>query len=284
MTCISTRHLAALALFALAACGQEPAGEPVMRMEIGSDEPQAVTASEPDSAAPTIASACASVTFENVPLTHCIADPAKHGVSMDLGPKGNTPYRSFAKLAAARPTNAPTIAFAFNGGMYDGEGKPIGYYVESGDRLKELSRSDGPGNFHLKPNGVFYGTGSKWRVRPSEDFYSQVGDRPEFGTQSGPMLVIDGKLHPEITQDGPSRMVRNAVGVDKEGRAHFVISEGPLSFGKLARFYRDVLKTPNALYLDGNVSALWDPATGRMDNRVPIGPLIVVENRGKAPS
>jgi uncharacterized protein YigE (DUF2233 family) len=97
------------------------------------------------------------------------------------------------------------------------------------------------------------------------------------------MLVINGKLHPEITQDGPSRMIRNGVGVDSEGRAHFVISDGPLSFGQLARFYRDVLKTPNALYLDGNVSALWDPASGRMDAGVPIGPLIVVENREKAP-
>ena len=52
------------------------------------------------------------------------------------------------------------------------------------------------------------------------------------GTQSGPMLLIDGKLHPEITDDGPSRTRRNGVGVDRQGRAHFVISEGPVSFGK----------------------------------------------------
>jgi uncharacterized protein YigE (DUF2233 family) len=281
---MGTRYIAALALFTLVACNQEPAGQPVMRMEIGSDEAQVLSTAKPEAAAPKIASACTSVTFEDVPLTHCIADPAKHRVSMDLGPKGNVPYRSFANLAAARAANAPTVAFAFNGGMYDGEGKPIGYYVESGDRLKELNRSDGPGNFHLKPNGIFYGTGGKWRILATDDFYSLVGDRPEFGTQSGPMLVINGELHSEITQDGPSRMVRNAVGVDKQGRAHFVISQGPLSFGKLARFYRDILKTPNALYLDGNVSALWDPASGRMDKGAPIGPLIVVENREKAPS
>ena len=94
------------------------------------------------------------------------------------------------------------------------------------------------------------------------------------------MLVIGGKLHPEITQDGPSRAIRNGVGVDAQGRAHFVISQTPMSFGKLARFYRDVLKTPNALYLDGSVSALWDPASGRMDGGVPIGPIIVVEAKG----
>jgi len=271
-----------LILLAAAACGQEPAGQPVMRTEIGSGKADVIAAPSPEAeiVEPTPASACTSVTFEDVDLTHCIADPAKHRVLMDLGPTDGAPYRSFANLAAARAADAPQVAFAVNGGMYDGEGKPIGYYVENSDRAKELSRSDGPGNFHLKPNGVFYGTGGAWRIRTADEFYAQVGDRPEFGTQSGPMLVIAGKLHPEITQDGPSRAIRNGVGVDKQGRAHFVISESPLSFGKLARFYRDVLKTPNALYLDGSVSALWDPASGRMDYRAPIGPMIVVETKG----
>lgn len=54
-----------------------------------------------------------------------------------------------------------------------------------------------------------------------------------------------------------------------------------MSFGKLARFYRDVLKTPNALYLDGAVSSLWDPATERMDARAPIGPMLVVEENAQ---
>lgn len=274
------KFLAALLLLTLTACGQEPAGQPVMRTEIGSGKADAIAAPQAEAEKPDAASACTSVTFEDVALIHCIADPAMHRVSMDLGPTGGAPYRSFAALSAARAAEALPVAFAMNGGMYDGEGKPIGYYVENSDRLKELSRADGPGNFHLKPNGVFYGTGSTWNIRTAEDFFAQVGDRPEFGTQSGPMLVIGGKLHPEITQDGPSRAIRNGVGVDKAGRAHFVISQSPLSFGKLARFYRDVLKTPNALYLDGSVSALWDPVSGRMDNGVPIGPMIVVEAKG----
>lgn len=284
MKLISLLSGAAILPILLAGCGPEPEGQPVMRTEIGSGKADVVAAPAPEPTEPVAASACTSVTFEDVPLTHCIADPAKHLISMDLAPTGGAPYRNFAALAAGRSVDAPEVAFAMNGGMYDSEGKPIGYYVENSDRLKELSRADGPGNFHLKPNGVFYGTAGKWQIRTADDFYSQVGDRPQFGTQSGPMLVIGGKLHPEITEDGPSRMIRNGVGVDAEGRVHFVISDAPLSFGKLARFYRDVLKTPNALYLDGNVSSLWDPATGRMDGAVPIGPLIVVENKQKAPS
>lgn len=262
----------------LVSCGQEPAGEPVMRMEIGSDTATIETPSEPD--APKVASVCETVTFENVPLTHCVADPASNGITTALAPEGGPPYRSLKAYSEA--IEAETVAFAVNGGMYDGEGKPIGYYVEQGNRLKELNRADGPGNFHLKPNGVFYGANGKWHVKDADDFYRTVGDRPDFGTQSGPMLLVSGKLHPEITEDGPSKAIRNGVGVDGQGRAHFVISDAPLSFGKLARYYRDVLKTPNALYLDGNVSALWDPASGRLDSGVPIGPLIVVTHRAKA--
>ncbi|GAA4643725.1 phosphodiester glycosidase family protein [Pontixanthobacter gangjinensis] len=260
------------ALSVLSACNPEPEGQPVLRTEIGSG-----VAEEAEIAAAVRASACKTITFEGEKFTDCIADPAKHTITTALGPKGKEPYRSLANLAGGRGSDAPLIAFAVNGGMFDKAGKPIGYYVENGSRTKELSRTDGPGNFHLKPNGVFFGSRGKWDIRTSDDFYSNVGDRPNFGTQSGPMLVIDGKIHPEITENGPSKAVRNGVGVDAEGRAHFVISAGPISFGVLARLYRDQLKTPDALFLDGNVSALWDPASDRLDMGAPLGPMIVVE-------
>ena len=108
------------------------------------------------------------------------------------------------------------VAFAMNGGMFDENGEPIGYYVEGGQRVHTLNRNQGGGNFHLMPNGVFYGTGSEWHVRTTEDFAANVDERPEFATQSGPMLVIDGNLHPAFDADGESRKTRNAVGVDRD--------------------------------------------------------------------
>jgi uncharacterized protein YigE (DUF2233 family) len=227
-------------------------------------------------------SVCSTDSFESTDLTHCIADPARHRIAMALGPKGGAPYRSIMALISHRPKDAPKMAFAMNGGMFGDDGKPIGYYVESSKRLHTLNRAKGGGNFHLLPNGVFYGSGTAWAVASTETFANTVQTRPEFATQSGPMLVIGGKLHPQISEDGQSQFIRNAVGVDEQGRAHFVISEGTLSFGKLARYFRDVLKVQNALFLDGNVSALWDAPSGRIDETVPLGPLIVVENRTKA--
>ncbi|MEW9853703.1 phosphodiester glycosidase family protein [Novosphingobium sp. M1R2S20] len=225
---------------------------------------------------------CSSAKFEDVPLTHCIADPAQHTVRVVLGPSDGSPYRSLSELAVSLGEKAERVAFAVNGGMFDAEGMPIGYYVENGERRHTLNRNEGWGNFHLQPNGVFYGSGGTWVVRTSDDFAAKVDKRPEFGTQSGPMLVIEGRLHPRFDEDGPSRKLRNGVGVDKKGRAHFVISEAPISFGKFARYFRDELKTPNALFLDGSVSSLWDPHTGRVDGGPPLGPLIVVEKRHKA--
>lgn len=269
------KALAPALLVLLAACGPQAAGEPVTRIDLDNPGTDPAPASAvPASDAPP--SPCKTATFEDATFTDCVADPALHRITTVLG---NPPYRGFKALAAARPVGSPPMAFAMNAGMFDGDGKPIGYYVKDGERGHELNRADGPGNFHMKPNGVFYGTGGKWAVRTADDFYANVGDRPQFGTQSGPMLLVAGKLHPQVTDDGPSRTIRNGVAVDSAGRAHFVISEGPVSFGKLARYFRDVVKARDALYLDGSVSALWDPATGRMDARAPIGPMIVVEDQ-----
>lgn len=263
---------ATLAALALTACKQDPETAPPPAKKVAAMVAAAVPA-------------CSTDQFEGVELTVCIADPAHHTIGMVLGPGPDAPpYRHLAILAASRPASAPPVAFAMNGGMYDEEGQPIGYYVEQGKRLKTLNRNDGPGNFHMLPNGVFFGDGNKWFVTTADDFADAVKNRPRFATQSGPMLVINGHLHPEIAADGVSTNLRNGVGIGTDGRAYFVISEGPLSFGKFARYFRDELKTPNALYLDGKVSSLWDPAHGRLDNAAPLGPLIVVEQSGKGKS
>ncbi len=277
-----TRSLTLLILLAFtAACEQQPAGEPVIRTEIGEPgplpDPEIIPQEEEVATAPSVASACTSVSFEDVPLTHCVAAPSDHTIRTALGPSGGQPYGSLRALADA--FDEASVAFAVNAGMYGDDLRPIGYYVENGERLSELNRADGPGNFHLKPNGVFFGTDGSWQVLTADRFYATVTQRPEFGTQSGPMLVIDGELHPSIAENGPSRAIRNGVGIDSEGTAHFVRSEEPLSFGQLARFYRDELDVDDALFLDGNVSVLWDPATDRLDPRRNLGPFLVVENK-----
>lgn len=218
---------------------------------------------------------CGPITFKGKRFTECIAEPGKHRIALHITGKNGVIYRGFTNLAQDYP--ADTIAFAINGGMYDTGSEPIGYYVEDGRRLHQLNTRDAGGNFYLKPNGVFFGEADGgWRVLASEDFAGQVSQRPNFGTQSGPMLLIGGKLHPQISETGTSLKLRNGVGIDPQGRAHFVISDEPVAFGTLALLMRDHVNASEALFFDGTVSSLWHPASGRMDSRYPLGPLIVV--------
>ncbi|MGB3710505.1 MAG: phosphodiester glycosidase family protein [Erythrobacter sp.] len=226
--------------------------------------------------APDFASACKPAIFEDIPLTHCVADPAVHSIATALAPNSGQQAGSIEGWRQGR--DAANIAFVVNAGMYGDDLRPVGYFVRDADRFVEIDRGSAGGNFYLKPNGVFFGSEGNWRILESETFVRTVGTRPQFGTQSGPMLVINGEMHPEFSENGPSKAIRNGVGIDRQGRAHFVISGEPLSFGQLARFYRDELDVPDALYLDGNVSALWDPVTGRMDEGR-VGPLLVVRRK-----
>lgn len=270
------RFFALVSIALLSACNQQPAGEPVVRTTLDGEPVEIVGEPTPSSTPSTASPTCSFAAFEGADLTHCVADPASHTIRTDLAPVSGDSFGTIEAWAAGK--NEGPIAFVMNAGMYGDDLRPIGYFVRSSERLQELNRNDGPGNFHLKPNGVFFGSGGTWQVLDTETFFRTIGDRPEFGTQSGPMLVIDGEMHPEFQDDGPSRAIRNGVGIDAEGKAHFVISNDPISFGKFARFFRDELNTPNALFLDGNVSSLWDKASGRMD-RGRVGPLLVVENK-----
>lgn len=183
------------------------------------------------------------------------------------------PARSFSDIA--RHVEAGDVAFGTNAGMFDEAGRPIGLTGPTYGQGHPINLRDGPGNFHMKPNGVFMVLCGGGRAIFPSDAIPEFRCAPEFMTQSGPMLVIGGKLHPRFEEDGESRLVRNGVGVTADQHALFVISEDPVSFGKFGRFFRDALKTPNALYFDGSVSSLWDPENGRQDSHSPLGPIIV---------
>ncbi|WP_420605309.1 phosphodiester glycosidase family protein [Novosphingopyxis sp.] len=219
---------------------------------------------------------CDNESFEGDDFTVCTADPKRDRIALFDADADSVPYRSFPEMERALASRAKTLRFAMNAGMFDESGLPIGYYVQGGERLQKLNRAKGPGNFHLLPNGVFFGSEGQWRILTTDGFAEQISKRPDFATQSGPMLLIDGQLHPKIADNGESLHVRNGVGIDGSGRARFVISNGPVSFGRLARLFRDKLGCRNALYLDGSVSGLWYPEAGRMDRGAPLGPMVGV--------
>lgn len=219
--------------------------------------------------APAPPSPCQEQRFEGSGFIVCTPASAAKLKLFAAGPK-EAPKRAFRDLGL----DEAKVAFAMNAGMYDDAGRPIGLAIVEGRQVHKIALRPGGGNFGMKPNGVFLvRRDGRAEIVTSEKF--EPADDIRSATQSGPMLVIDGKLHPAFKPNGDSLYIRNGVGIGPTGKPLFVISTDPVSFGRMARFFRDRLKTRNALFFDGSVSSLWDPANGRMDVVTELGPIIV---------
>jgi uncharacterized protein YigE (DUF2233 family) len=217
--------------------------------------------------------ACEKLSFEDNHYTVCRFDLRQDRLRLfNLDPRGK-PYGSFSSLADALESQGRRLAFAMNAGMYDDALKPIGLYVENGVQSKKANRRDGPGNFHLKPNGVFFIAGMQAGVVETEA-YLRRRLKPDHASQSGPMLVIEGRIHPKFSEDGTSRQRRNGVGAIDAHTLAFVISDSYVNFHDFARLFRDGLNCRNALFLDGSISSLYAPDLNRRDGFFPLGPIV----------
>nr|WP_245820576.1 phosphodiester glycosidase family protein [Flavimaricola marinus] len=217
---------------------------------------------------------CETVGFEGLSYSVCDVDPARDELALFLRRGDGTGLGSFAALAAERPEQ--TLRFAMNAGMYHPDRRPVGHYVQDGVEVMRLLTNESPGNFGLLPNGVLCLTDDSARVYETLAF-AEAAPACRDATQSGPMLVIDGALHPRFLADSDSRFIRNGVGTSDAGdRAVFVISDQAVSFHEFGRFFRDGLGLPQALYFDGRISRLYAPDLGRNDAGFAMGPMIGV--------
>jgi uncharacterized protein YigE (DUF2233 family) len=225
--------------------------------------------------------ACRNETIEGAHYVICAFD-ARDGIELFLRDGAGAPLGQFDRVRDALAKRGRTLQFAMNAGMYHEDRSPVGLYVESGKELKRISTANGPGNFSMKPNGVFYLDGKSVGVLETKAFLRHKIEAT-FATQSGPMLVIDGKLHPRFKKESTSRNRRNGVGV--KGRSVvFVLADDPVTFYQFARVFRDVLKTPNALYLDGSICRLYATDINRNDFGFPLGPIVAVSAPDSVPA
>jgi uncharacterized protein YigE (DUF2233 family) len=220
---------------------------------------------------PVWAASCHDTSFDGAAYTLCEVTLGEDLRLFHSGPEG--PYGSFRNVDQALAANGEALGFAMNAGMYHRDLAPVGLYVENGVEMAPLITSDGPGNFGLLPNGVFC-IGDRFRVIESRSFGKTHPDC-RFATQSGPLLVLNGELHPKLLPGSDSLYVRNGVGVSEDGtRAVFAISDDEVNFHAFARLFRDELGLTDALYFDGNISRLYAPDLDRHDGGFPMGPII----------
>ncbi|WP_040589275.1 phosphodiester glycosidase family protein [Allomesorhizobium alhagi] len=214
---------------------------------------------------------CRSEDFEGVRYTVCSFDLVETDLRLFWRDASDRPYRSFSTLAKAVEADGRVLTFAMNAGMFQTDFTPIGLYVEDGRELRPTNTADAASglrpvpNFYRKPNGVFYIRGENAGVLTTERFLN-VRRQTDYASQSGPMLVIDGELHPAFIEGSRDRTRRTGVGVSGPGMVHFAISEDQVNFHDFARLFRDFLGCRNALFLDGGRgTGLFSPELGRND-------------------
>lgn len=237
-------------------------------------------------AAPAAAQAepCRSQSFKGASYIVCSFDPTKDDLRLYWRGDNGKAYRTFAALAADLEGKGKSLRFGMNGGMYQGDFRPVGLYIENGRELTRANTAALTGspsqipNFYKKPNGVFYlGDGGAGILETGR--FLAARPKVNFATQSGPMLVIDGAIHPAFNVNSTDRKPRNGVGVSSPTEVHFVITNGWVSFYEFARFFRDGLGCMNALFLDGGEApGLYAPELGRDDapGHGGYGPVIAV--------
>jgi uncharacterized protein YigE (DUF2233 family) len=234
------------------------------------------------SSADDAAAACRKVMHLTQAYAVCSFDPAASDIRVYHRGRDGLPYAGFENLARDLRQEGQYLEFAMNGGMYEADLTSVGLLVINGVERKPIDREKGWGNFYLKPNGVFFLRGDGAGVMETEA-YVAAATKPDFATQSGPMLVIDGALHPAFLPQSDSLQIRNGVGVAQDGKAVFAISLEPVRFHDFATLFRDRLGCANALFLDGSISSLFAPTLNRYDNTHPMGPIIAVTKKAPGP-
>ena len=220
---------------------------------------------------------CREDQFEGVTYAICDVDLATERLTLFLYDEDGRPYGYFGTLNSALEKQGAKLGFAMNAGMYHDSRAPVGLYIENGKEFQSVITRAGPGNFGLVPNGVLCLRDGAAHVIETGRYVAQKPDCLH-ATQSGPMLVIDGALHPRFLPDSTSRYLRNGVGTSTDGKtATFAISNQPVNFHSFGRLFRDHLGLDQALYLDGNISRLRAPDLMRSDIGFgALGPIIGV--------
>lgn len=207
-------------------------------------------------------------------------DPVRSEVRFFWRDQGNELYDNFMRYRADLESRGELLLFATNGGMYQPDQSPQGLYIEDSRTLQKAdTRREGYGNFYMQPNGIFLITEKgEPHVITTQDLRSYERRGIRYATQSGPMLLVDGKMNSKFMKDSPNFHIRSGVGVNDQGKIVFIISETRVRFYELAKAF-EKMGCKNALYLDGAISQTYLPEVERSEAGGGFGVMIGVSKK-----
>lgn len=205
------------------------------------------------------------------------ANPATEQIRLYWKNNKGELINGLGRLNAYLNSGGDSLLFGMNAGMFTTDYKPLGLYIENGKQLKGINLKNAEGNFYLKPNGAFLLLNNgKAMVCKSEEVPTIKNIK--YATQSGPMLLINGDIHPAFTKGSSNLNIRNGVGILPDGKILFVLSKQAVNLYDFALYFKEQ-GCLNALYLDGYVSRAWYPAAGWKQNDEKFGVMIGVSKR-----
>lgn len=203
-------------------------------------------------------------TFQQSDIYHtAYFNPQKFDIQLYYKDSTGKKLSNFKQLNEYVSTQRKDLVFATNAGMFHRDLSPVGLFIADGQTINPLNTGDARGNFFLKPNGVFYITSNKKAV-VCETSKFVPSDAINFATQSGPMLVIDGELHPAFINGSNNLNIRSGVGIMPNGNVVFVLSKQPVNFYDFATYFKN-LGCKNALYLDGAISQTFEKGVNKLE-------------------
>ena len=170
-----------------------------------------------------------------------------------------------------------------NAGMFTPAYEPEGLFIEdigttyfpldTGGRISDA-------NFYLKPNGVFYIDSLNFpHIITTEEYLKNFqGKKIQniCATQSGPMLVIDGAIHPSFVYGSNNAKIRSGVGILNNKKVLFAITLDECNFYNFSIFFKELSNCKNALFLDGAISKMYVKNVNENNIKGSFGPMISV--------
>ncbi|MEM6379015.1 MAG: phosphodiester glycosidase family protein, partial [Bacteroidota bacterium] len=217
--------------------------------------------------------------YLGTPYQYFILDTRKHQVDFLLHDSNGINIAYLDSAIAKLEQIQIDPLFATNAGIFMPNLMPEGLFINQGEELQELNAKSGQGNFYLKPNGVFYiqydGTVG---AKETQDFADEVFE-VDYATQSGPLLLNQGMIHPKFNQGSPNLRTRSGVGIISHYEAIFLLSQTPVNFYDFAITFKERFGCQDALYLDGVISEFYLRSSPDQNNDQRFSGIIVVSKR-----
>ena len=195
------------------------------------------------------------------------------------------PAETFDRTIKYMKQNKRDPVFLMNAGIFNTNLQPLGLFYRNSKQEASFNNKTGlDGNFYMQPAGVFVikddGTA---KIITRQALSENMKDTAtfKFATQSGPMLVIDGKPHKDFKSKSTNLNIRNGVGIMPDGKIIFAMSKQEVSFYEFALLFRDGFKCENAMYLDGFISKVYAPDIQRFDIGGSFSGIIAIYKPGK---